>query len=634
MVYFNNLTIDALEFAFLQIVWKGTLISIILALLLRVLRRQSARLRYLLGLTSLLAFLMIALIDVHQYRQKQSPQRENYAEIEVIRTSSIVKAGTNQENFHFTMIPEQVEALQMQLMENSNLVFIFWLIGFILFLVRYGISFYFSNRFREKSRPLEDQKMSHRVDRLAAKMHLKRKFKTAVLDSIDSPIVIGFFRPVLLIPMQLVTQLPWQQIDAVLAHELAHIRREDYMINLIQSIIESLFFFHPGMWYISSKIREERENCCDDAALAVCTKSTDYANTLLYFKELSAQKQYSAVAFSGSGNQMLNRIKRMLMKPKQKFDKSDKFIAGMIMIAAIAVISLSSMQPAKSEERSSEILKSTPGPLPSELPVLLPETVSDTIHMHHDKHYDVEDNVVKRITKNAKTGKHEELKFVIRNGEVKALYVDGERVSEDEMPQYQDAIDETMRDLKEAERDLREAQKEIAQIDEEAIRKEVQEAMKQVQDIDWEEIQRDVQQAMKEVNISNDSMRKAILEARKELENIDNEEVRRELEASFEYLDENLAGIIEESMKTAFKALEEIDFDSIYTEVGRSLSEEEMEARLKAAEERIEQIDTQEIQRKVQKTLEELEQMDAIHKEKHMKELEKQLEELEKLELK
>ncbi len=634
MEFIQNIPIDAFEFAFLQMVWKGALISIVLAILLSILRRQSARLRYLLGIASLLAFLLVAIIDVHQFRHEASLQNGGYAEIEIVQSTTVLNTNNDQTEFSFSGFLNKIEFVQKQLMENSNLVFVFWITGFILFLIRYAVSFYFTNRYRLESRPMKDQKMLQRIDQIVAGMRLRRKFKTAVLDSLDSPMVIGFFRPVLLIPMQVLTQLPWQQIDAVLAHELAHIRREDYMINLIQSIIESIFFFHPGMWYISAKIREERENCCDDAALSVCSKSTDYANTLLYIKELSTQKHYSAVAFSGSGNQMLNRIKRMLMKPKQKFDKSDKFIAGIIMIAAIALISFTSLQPAKSGEKSEVNLESTPGPLPSELPTLLPETISDTIHFNQDKQYDVEDNVVKRITRNEKTGKREELKMVIRNGEVKALYVDGEKVPESEMNQYQDTIDNTMADLKEAEHDLREAREEIANIDEEAIRKEVQEAMKQVQNIDWEEIQRNVQQAMKEVDISNDSMRKAMREARKELEDIDNEEVRRELEASYEYLDENLAGIIEESMKTAFKAIGEIDFDSIYAEVGRSLSEEEMEARLKAAQERIEQIDTEEMQHKVQKTIEELEHMDAINKEKHMKELEKQLEELEKLELK
>jgi beta-lactamase regulating signal transducer with metallopeptidase domain len=88
------------------------------------------------------------------------------------------------------------------------------------------------------------------------------------------PTVIGWLRPAILLPLGFATGLTTDQVAAVLAHELAHIRRHDYLINLLQVLVETLFFYHPAVWYISRRIRAERENCCDDMALGACPRAT------------------------------------------------------------------------------------------------------------------------------------------------------------------------------------------------------------------------------------------------------------------------------------------------------------------------------------------------------------------------
>ena len=99
-------------------------------------------------------------------------------------------------------------------------------------------------------------------------------------DSVDAPAVVGWFRPVVLIPLSAMSGLSVEQLDAIIAHELAHIRRYDALVNLFQIAVETILFYHPAVWWVNRVIRVERENCCDDIAVAVCGNASEYARAL------------------------------------------------------------------------------------------------------------------------------------------------------------------------------------------------------------------------------------------------------------------------------------------------------------------------------------------------------------------
>ena len=119
-----------------------------------------------------------------------------------------------------------------------------------------------------------------RLDGLAARLRISKP--VALLESClaEVPVVIGYARPVILMPVGLLAGLPVAQVEAILIHELAHIRRQDYLVNLMQTFIEGLLFYHPAVWWISGVIRAERENCCDDLAVAVTGDARQYAAAL------------------------------------------------------------------------------------------------------------------------------------------------------------------------------------------------------------------------------------------------------------------------------------------------------------------------------------------------------------------
>jgi GWxTD domain-containing protein len=126
----------------------------------------------------------------------------------------------------------------------------------------------------------------------------------------DAPMVLGHFRPVILMPIGLLTGLPAGQIEAILVHELAHIRRFDYLVNVLERFMESLLFYHPAVWWMARVIRAERENCCDDVVVATRGNAHEYAVALAALEQNRWSGRQSAVA--ATGGSLMKRIRRLL----------------------------------------------------------------------------------------------------------------------------------------------------------------------------------------------------------------------------------------------------------------------------------------------------------------------------------
>jgi beta-lactamase regulating signal transducer with metallopeptidase domain len=147
------------------------------------------------------------------------------------------------------------------------------------------------------------------LDRLIERMHVSRRVRLLPTDRVDSPSVIGWLRPVILAPVRVLCGLAPEQVEALLAHELAHVRRHDYLVNVLQGIAESLLFYHPAVWWISSQIRAEREHCCDDLAVAASGDVLVYARALAELE--SMRPAHFKAALSANDGSLLRRIQRL-----------------------------------------------------------------------------------------------------------------------------------------------------------------------------------------------------------------------------------------------------------------------------------------------------------------------------------
>lgn len=138
------------------------------------------------------------------------------------------------------------------------------------------------------------------VERLSKGMRIRRPVGVATSRRVQVPSVVGYLRPLILLPVSMVTQVTPFQLEAMLAHELAHVRRHDYAVNLVQSLIESLFFYHPAVWWLSYRMRCEREFCCDDVAVSVCGDRPRYANALVAVDQICGAAPQFALAANGT----------------------------------------------------------------------------------------------------------------------------------------------------------------------------------------------------------------------------------------------------------------------------------------------------------------------------------------------
>jgi|GEM_PF-3081052 len=238
----------------------------------------------------------------------------------------------------------------------------FYCIGVILMIVRLFLGLQGGQRLRKFSKPVEDTRILSALSRQARSIGLSITPAITCCKRIMVPTVVGVLRPTILIPFSFTSGLNFEQVEMLLAHELAHIRRYDPLLNVIQRIIEAILFFHPAVWFLSRRIRIERENCCDDLVLKVGGTATAYASSLVEVaqKTLFAASQRTlsveGVAAVNTSSQLRSRIMRILgsnSNPPIRLRRPWILLTVLILISIFAITS-STPKGISKESRPSE----------------------------------------------------------------------------------------------------------------------------------------------------------------------------------------------------------------------------------------------------------------------------------------
>ena len=219
-----------------------------------------------------------------------------------------------------------------------TIVFI-WFVFFLLKSVQLVAGLHYVHRIRYSQNKPVSMQWKDKLDHFARQMGITSSVVFLQSSLVKVPVVIGLLKPAILVPVGLLNNLPPEQVEAVLLHELAHVRRNDFFVNLLQSVAEVIFFFNPAIVWISGCIREEREACCDDIVLLHSSRKDSYLEALVYFQEYSMQGY--AMAFTGKRNYLLNRVKRMLTQENKKLNTMEKILllSGLAVTMAFGVIS-------------------------------------------------------------------------------------------------------------------------------------------------------------------------------------------------------------------------------------------------------------------------------------------------------
>jgi GWxTD domain-containing protein len=188
-----------------------------------------------------------------------------------------------------------------------------WLVGVLAFSIRLFGAWRFTARLRTLSHPAPGE-WQQRLGEIAVRVGTGRAARLLISSLVDVPTVVGWLRPVILTPVEFLTGMPAEQITALLAHELAHIRRLDYLGSILQSVVEAVLFYHPAVWWISEQVRAERELCCDDLAVAAGGDVLTYARALAAL-EAHRPSRLNPV-LTANGGSLLNRIRRLILLSK------------------------------------------------------------------------------------------------------------------------------------------------------------------------------------------------------------------------------------------------------------------------------------------------------------------------------
>jgi GWxTD domain-containing protein len=226
----------------------------------------------------------------------------------------------------------------------------FWIAGVGIFYLRHLAGWISVCRLRRRGVCCAPEPWRKELARLSARLRVARPVLLLESCLVDVPMVLGHLRPIILMPVGLLAGLPAGQVEAILLHELAHIRRHDYLVNLLQRLVEGLMFYHPAVWWISRVIRTERENCCDDAVVAASGDAQEYAAALAALEQNRWSRREPAVA--ATGGSLVKRIRRLLYPtgPSRAWTP----LLGSVALTAIATVALAAwpQQPADRAEPS------------------------------------------------------------------------------------------------------------------------------------------------------------------------------------------------------------------------------------------------------------------------------------------
>ena len=287
--------VPALSAALLDFVWQGLLAAFLLWTALFILRNRSARARYAASCVALAAMAILPVITACLV----------YTAPAASHASPAWAAATSQT--HVAM-PDMAVASFNWASWLTRWALPLWSLGVLLFSLRLVWATRQISALRRQAQPAEAAVLAI-VGNLQERMKLRRPARVLVSAVADCPSVVGWIRPVLLLPTATVLGLTPQQLEAVLAHELAHILRYDYLVNMLQTVVETLLFYHPAVWWASARIRQERELCCDDLAVECCGNALCYARALTRLERLRATTP--RLALGSAGGSLLYRIQRL-----------------------------------------------------------------------------------------------------------------------------------------------------------------------------------------------------------------------------------------------------------------------------------------------------------------------------------
>jgi bla regulator protein BlaR1 len=255
----------------------------------------------------------------------------------VMAADSSFTGSIDRSTFTVATPPQQVEAsylanVSTYIKAHHNTIVLIWFLIICIKAIQLAVGLQDVYRLKHTDTHAVPNNWNALMSKMAKRLGIKQKIELLESGLAKVPMVIGHLKPVILIPIGLLTALGAAELEAILMHELAHIRRRDYLVNLLQSLVEIIFFFNPAVLWVSQLIKTERENCCDDMALAHNTSKHSYIQALVSCEEYQQGKPAYAVAFSGQKNTLISRVKRMVNNRNHSLNTFEKTLLSICLV--------------------------------------------------------------------------------------------------------------------------------------------------------------------------------------------------------------------------------------------------------------------------------------------------------------
>jgi beta-lactamase regulating signal transducer with metallopeptidase domain len=348
----------ALGWTVVHSLWQATVVALVSGVLMIVLREKTAKVRYLLSNLALFTVLAASITTFCIYYDFTKDAGQVVFIPEVDNAVDAQLAAFNTPNIPIPQYqnisidaPLSMAGLKAYFNRHIYLIVTIWVMGVALFMLRLLGSISYIYYLKSRLNFPVDEYWQELLDGLKNRVGVQRGIELLESAMVRSPIVIGHLKPVILFPIGAINRLNPNEVEAILAHELAHVLRNDYVFNIIQSVIEALFYFHPAVWWISAQIRNERENCCDDMAIQLCGNSMTYAKSLVSVQEMAYYSPQMAMAFAGKSNknQLILRVQRVLNQPQTKTNVREKLVATCLLLLLMLTLSFRSSQLIRNE---------------------------------------------------------------------------------------------------------------------------------------------------------------------------------------------------------------------------------------------------------------------------------------------
>jgi len=342
-----DVAVRAVGWALLHSVWQGALVAALTWVLLWALRDSEANVRYAVACLGLMVMVGAWTTTAWRSAAGLSFEARNAARAATVMTppallgpagptdTSPAIRNISAADLARTDLDVGRASWQRRVNRWSPVLVPLWLIGVSALSVRLAIAWLLVERLRRRALAPVGSAIAERVTSLARRLQISRAVRIAQSAAVQVPAVAGWLRPVILLPGSALTGLTPAQFDAVIAHELAHIRRHDFALNILQTAAEILLFYHPASWWISRRIRAEREHCCDDIAVSLCGDRIVYATALADLESLRGE---ASLAMAVTDGPLLQRVRRLLSPSPHAARPSNWLAAATPFVLVLAVI--------------------------------------------------------------------------------------------------------------------------------------------------------------------------------------------------------------------------------------------------------------------------------------------------------